>query len=120
MLHATPKEVFETWMSSAKHSDFTKSEANIVPKVGGRFTTFDGWASGITVELEPGKKIVQDWRAHDWPKGHFSTLTIRFIKAPKGTKVVFTQVNVPADTAKDVARGWNNYYWNAMKERFGW
>ena len=54
-------------MDSKKHAEFTHSPAIIDRKVGGEFITFDGWASGTTLELIPDKKIEQKWRAADWP-----------------------------------------------------
>lgn len=120
MLKAAPQEVYDAWMISAQHAKFTAQEALVSSKVGGNFSTFGGWASGENVELVPGKKIVQTWRADDWPAGHFSTVTLRLIKAPTGTKVLFSQANVPASKAKDIAQGWRDYYWQAMKETFGW
>ncbi|MGZ5502718.1 MAG: SRPBCC domain-containing protein [Halobacteriota archaeon] len=39
------------------------------------FSSFDGWASGTTLELIPDKKIMQKWRAAEWPEGHYSTVT---------------------------------------------
>ena len=116
MLPASPKVVYETLMSSTKHSAFTNGEAKISPKVGGAFTTFDGWATGKNIELEPGKLIVQTWRAEDWPTGHFSTVKFQLLPAPGGnTKLLFTQTDVPVAKAKDIARGWRDYYWAAMK-----
>ncbi len=120
MLKATPQEVYGAWITSAQHAKFTGQEALVSQKVGGSFTTFDGWATGKNVELVPGQKIVQTWRGDDWPAGHYSTLTLRLIKAPKGTKVLFMQTDVPASKAKSIAQGWQDYYWSAMKSTFGW
>jgi len=75
LLRATLHEVYEALMDSKKHAEFTHSPAIIDRKVGGEFSTFDGWASGTTLELIPDKKIVQKWRAADWPQGHYSTVT---------------------------------------------
>lgn len=116
MIPGTPHQVFELWMDSTKHAAMTGGEAQISRQVGGTFQTFDGWASGKNLELVKDKKIVQTWRGDDWPAGHFSTLTVQLIKAPTGTKLLFTQVDVPADKAKDVAKGWREYYWVPMKK----
>ncbi len=118
MLPATPMEVYSAWMTSKEHASFTGQEALVSQKEGGKFTTFDGWASGTNIELAPGKKIVQTWRGDDWPKEAMSMLTVQLIKAPKGTKVLFTQTGVPKNKAKDIAQGWRDYYWSALKEYF--
>ncbi len=115
MLPATPHQVYELLMDERQHAVFTGGEAKISREVGGEFTTFDGWASGKNIELVPDKKIVQTWRADDWPAGHYSTITIKLIKTPKGTKLLFTQTDVPANRAKSIARGWRDYYWQPMR-----
>lgn len=119
-LQATPDEIYAAWMSSEQHRHFTGQEANISPKVGGVFHTFDGWASGKNVELIPGRKIVQSWRGDDWPAGHFSTVTLRLQATANGTRVMFDQENIPTGVAKAVAKGWRDYYWSAMRSTFGW
>ncbi len=118
MLPATPQQVYDAWMTSAEHAKFTGQEALISPKVGGKFTIFDGWATGQNVELVPGKKIVQTWRGEDWPAGAMSTITVQLVKAPKGTKLLFMQTGVPNSKAKDIAQGWREYYWQPLKEFF--
>ncbi|MBI4426141.1 MAG: SRPBCC domain-containing protein [Candidatus Kerfeldbacteria bacterium] len=131
MLPGTPHQVYELLMDEKQHASFTGGEASISQKVGGAFSTFDGWASGKNVELVPDQKIVQTWRADDprqergpakgggWPPGHYSTLTIKLLKAPKGTKLLFTQTDVPSQHAKSIARGWKDYYWNPLRELLG-
>lgn len=116
MIPAAPAEVYDAWMTSAKHAAFTGQEALISNRVGGKFTTFDGWASGHNVSLVQGKTIVQTWRADDWPAGVMSTITVQLLPAPKGTKLLFTQTGVPANKAKDIAKGWQEYYWGPLRE----
>jgi activator of HSP90 ATPase len=127
MLPGTPHQVYELLMDSKKHASFTGGEAQISRQVGGEFTTFDGWASGKNVEFVPDERIVQTWRADDWPTEHYSTITIKLLKAPRatsgersrtksrGTKLLFTQTDVPASHAKSIAQGWKDYYWQPMK-----
>jgi activator of HSP90 ATPase len=116
MFPGTPHDLFELWMDEKKHAAFTGGEAKVSRAVGGSFVTFDGWATGKNIELVKDKKIVQTWRADDWPLGHFSTLTIHLIKASKGTKLLFSQTDVPANKAKDISQGWKDYYWGPMKK----
>lgn len=115
MFPGTPHQVYELWMDAKKHGSFTGGTAKIDRKVGGKFTTFDGWATGENIELVPDKKIVQAWRGEDWPAGYYSTITIKLLPTKKGTKLIFTQKDVPVSVAKDVADGWRQYYWEPMK-----
>src|SRR4030065_312962 len=67
---ATPVEVYEAFMDAKKHSAFTGSRATCDPRVGGEFTAWDGYISGKNLELEKGKRIVQEWVTTDWPQNY--------------------------------------------------
>jgi activator of HSP90 ATPase len=112
---AAPHEVYEALMDSKKHSKFTGGEAAISRRVGGKFTAYDGYAEGVNLELVPDKKIVQSWRASDWPEGHYTRATFALQEIPGGTRLTFTQAEVPVQFAADVAQGWRDYYWAPMK-----
>ena len=113
---ATPHQVYEALMDSAKHSKFSGGEATISRKVGGKFTAYDGYAEGKNLELIPDEKIVQSWRASDWPEGHNSEITFELTKTKTGTKLAFTQTDVPAEFYDDIAQGWIDWYWRPMKK----
>lgn len=112
----SPYEVYEALMDSAKHAEFTGGEAKISRKVGGKFTAYDGYAEGKNLELVPDEKIVQSWRASDWPEGHYSMVTFELAKTKTGTRLTFVQTEVPAEFSDDVAQGWIDWYWTPMKE----
>ena len=118
LLRATPHEVYEALMDSKKHTEFTRSPAIIDRKVGGEFSTFDGWASGTTLELIPDKKIVQKWRAADWPQGHYSTVTFELSAEGQETTLVFTQAGIPEDLYEDLESGWVEFYWDNLVAYF--
>lgn len=113
---ASAHEVYEALMDSKKHSQFTGGKASISRNVGGKFTVYDGYAEGKNLELITDKKIVQFWRASDWPEGAESKVTFILTATKTGTKLTFTQVGVPIECAKDIAQGWQDYYWEPMKE----
>jgi activator of HSP90 ATPase len=113
---ASPHDVYEALMDAKKHAEFTGGKAIISRKVGGKFNVFDGYATGVNKVLEQDKKIVQTWRADDWPEGHYSKAMFAFAKDDGGTKVTFTQTGVPDDQYEDVSQGWKDYYWKPMKQ----
>ena len=67
---AKPIEVYEAFVDAKKHSAFTGSKATGKGKVGGKFTAWDGYISGKLLELEEGKRIVQEWVTTEWPEGY--------------------------------------------------
>jgi activator of HSP90 ATPase len=115
-IKASPHDVYEALMDSKKHAKFTGGKASISREVGGKFTAYDDYAEGVNLELAPDKKIVQSWRASDWPEGHYSKVTFSLAKTEGGTRLSFTQTDVPEELYDDVAQGWRDYYWAPMKE----
>lgn len=115
-LGASSHDIYEALMDSAKHAQFTGGEAKINRKVGGKFTVFDGYSEGVNIELVPNKKIVQTWRAGDWPEGHYSKVTFSLKEVESGTRLTFTQIGVPEEYYEDISQGWRDYYWAPMKK----
>jgi activator of HSP90 ATPase len=115
-IKATPHEVYETLMDSKKHAELVGAEARINKKVGSKFSIYGGEIEGVNLELVPDTKIVQSWRYSDWPEGHYSKATFLLEESKGGTKLTFTQTEVPEELYEDVAQGWKDYYWQPMKE----
>ena len=112
---ASPHVVYEMLMDSAEHARFTGVEASISREVGGTFSAYDGALTGTNVELVPDAKIVQSWRAGDWPEDHYSTATYLLEEADDGTRLTFTQTGVPEQNYDDINQGWRDYYWSKME-----
>lgn len=117
---ATPEEVYEAYMDSKKHSQFTGAKAKVSRKIGGSFSAYEGELTGKNLKLIPDRLIVQKWRCEtedqQWPKKHFSKLTLKLAKAKKGTKLTMIHAGVPSICAKDINSGWKKFYWQPMKK----
>jgi len=119
VIPASPKEVYEAYVDPKKHSEFTGSKATGKPVVGGKFTAWDGYIFGKYLELDDGKRVVQEWTSTDFPEGSGpSRLELCFNKVPKGTELIMVQSNVPEEQADEAAEGWKEWYWNPLKEYF--
>lgn len=103
-------------MDSKKHAKFTGDRAEISRRVGGKISAFDGYIQGTNIELVPDEKIAQKWRSSDWPEGHWSTVRFEFKRVPNGTRLVFTQTDVPEDDYEAKSEGWVEHYWDKMKK----
>lgn len=115
-LPAVPGQVYSALLESKQHAQFTGAPAKISAKVGGTFTCYDGYISGVNVELVPARRIVQAWRSQGWPKGCYSLVTFEFAKAPRGTtKLSFAQFGVPAGDVQAKSKGWRTHYWTPLK-----
>jgi activator of HSP90 ATPase len=116
---ATPEEIYEAFTDPKKHSKFTGSKATGKPEVGEEFTAWDGYISGKYLELEEGKKIVQEWVNTDWPEGlPPSKFELTFKATEEGTEISMVQSNIPADQEKELLDGWTEFYWDPLKEYF--
>jgi activator of HSP90 ATPase len=114
--NASPHDVYEMLMDEQKHGELTGGEAKVSRKTGGKFTIYGGEIAGKNLELVPDKKIVQSWRYSDWPEGHYSTVTFSLEEIENGTRLTFTQSDVPDDKYEDIKQGWKDYYWKPMKD----
>jgi activator of HSP90 ATPase len=116
--NASPQEVYEVIMDSKKHESLSGEKANISREVGGAFKAWGDHISGFNLVLQPGQKIVQAWRAHDWWADHYSIATFDLRKVGGGTELCFTQIGVPPHRFDGHSRGWIETYWQPMQELF--
>lgn len=116
---ATPQQVYKTLMNSKQHGQFTGEKAKIANNIGGKFNCYGNYITGINLELQPGKKIIQAWRCRDWPKGVYSIVTFALAKTGGSkTKLNFTQTGVPYDDYEDKCAGWKTHYWKPLQAYF--
>jgi activator of HSP90 ATPase len=115
---ASPTEVYETLMDSKRHAALSGERAEISRKVGGKFKAWGSHISGFNLALEPGKKIVQAWRATGWWPAHYSIAIFEIISVAAGAKLKFTQIGIPPHRCSGHYRGWIEAYWTPMKEVF--
>ena len=113
-----PGAIYHALMDSRQHQAFTGAPAKIDADVGGRFTAWGPRLSGVNVELLKDKRIVQAWRAENWPAGHYSIATFDLKRVGSGTVLTFTQVGVPAKNRKSINEGWKTHYWQPLKKFF--
>ena len=115
---ATPHDLFETIMDSKRHSALVGGQpVTVSRKPGGAFSVGHD-LEGKTLSLTKDRRIVQSWRANNWPKGVYSKATFAFAKAPGGARVTFTQTGVPSEFYGEISAGWRAYYWAPMRKAF--
>ena len=115
---ADPEKVYNAFMDSKIHSEFTGSKATGKPVVGAKFTAWDGYIFGKNLELVKGKKIVQEWETTEWPDYPPSKVEFVLIKKGNGTELTMTHSKVPAEQAEEYKKGWTDFYWKPMKNYF--
>ena len=115
---ASPEQVYEVIIDSKKHESLSGEKASISTEIGGAFTAWGEHISGFNLVLQPGRRIVQAWRAHDWWADHYSIVTIDLCKVDGGTELRFSQVGVPPHRFDGHSRGWIETYWRPMQDLF--
>jgi activator of HSP90 ATPase len=116
---ASSTEIYAAWLDSKKHSAMTGEKAIIDPSIGGKFTAWEDFISGTTVELDPNHKIVQMWRSTDFPAGSpDSRLEILLEEVEGGTKVTLAHTDIPDGQGAELKDGWKEFYFDPMKKYF--
>ena len=114
-----PYEVYDALVDPRKHTEFTGAKATGQAKPGAAFTAWDGYITGKHLTLEPGKRLVQEWRTSEWPKDAGpSRLEWTFRSKSDGTEVTLLHSEVPAEQAESYRQGWIDYYWDPLKQYF--
>jgi activator of HSP90 ATPase len=119
MISATPEQIFTAWLSSEGHSQMTGGQAEVQGGVGGAFTAWDGYIRGKTLELKPHKRIVQAWRASEFPEDSpDSRVEILLEGTAEGTKLTLVHTNIPDGQAEGYKEGWEDFYFTPMRAFF--
>ena len=119
VLPATPKQVYEAWLSSEGHSQMTGSQAEAEGRSGGAFKAWDGYIWGKTLEMEPHRRILQAWRTSEFPEGSSdSRVEITLEEVIDGTKVTLTHTDIPDGQGSNYKQGWEDFYFTPMRKYF--
>lgn len=117
--NATAQQVYEAWLDSRKNADFTSDTADIQPELGGSFTIGSGYITGRNLELEPFRRIVQAWRTTEFPdSAPDSWLEVVLEDSPDGCVLTLNQKNLPEDQVDSYRGGWQEYYFEPLKDYF--
>ena len=119
VIPATPDQLYDAFINPRIHAAFTGSPATGSPRVGGTFTAWDGYISGVNRELVKGRRIVQDWQTTEWPEGAKpSRVEFSFASVKGGTEIRMVHSMVPAEQADAYRQGWIDYYWDPLEAYF--
>lgn len=125
---ASPKRVYEALTDSRQFDKVVHlsaamqsmaigtKPAEISPDAGGAFSLFGGYITGRQLELVPGQRIVQAWRAGSWEAGEYSIARFELTPQGAGTKIVFDHRGFPGGQAEHLAAGWKGNYWAPLEK----
>jgi len=118
-LKASPARVYAAWLDGREHGRMTGAPAKVVARRGGRFSAWDGYITGRTLELEPGRRIVQSWRSEEFPSDAAdSRLEVVLEAEEDGTRLVLNHTEIPDDQGLRYRDGWVEFYFEPMQKYF--
>lgn len=95
---------------------WTGAKATGKAQAGKRFTIFDEYISGRYLDLQPGRRILEEWQTAQWPSNAPpSIVEITLEEAGEETLVTLVQSMVPPGHAKSVKQEWTERYWKPLR-----
>lgn len=112
---AAPARIYEALLDSETHAAFTGAAATISREPGGAWTAYEGGIEGRNLALVENRRIVQAWRAANWPDGVFSVVRIELEGTGDGaTQLTLEHTGLPEEGAEHIDAGWAERYWQPL------
>ncbi|MCB9231221.1 MAG: SRPBCC domain-containing protein [Bacteroidia bacterium] len=119
VLPISREELYNGWLDSEEHSEFSGGTAEIDPTEGGRFTAWEGYIEGKNLILEPYSRIVQAWRTSEFPEtSEDSRLEILLDETEEGTRITLVHTEIPEGLGERFETGWVDHYFMPMAEYY--
>ena len=115
-MNAKPEEVFEALVNPEIIQHWSNDEAKMSADVGDKFSLWGGQMFGTNLEVISNKKLVQEWCYDQWKEPTKVTFTIK--AKGKGSVVTLLHEDVPEESLKSIAEGWDSYYLGAIRDMF--
>lgn len=113
---ADPKDVYNALTNKRMLEIWTGEEVVMELEPNTEFSLWGGSISGVNLEFELNKKIVQQWFFEG--EGEQSIVTIKIHSHKKGTSVELHHTNIPDDAYDNISEGWDEDYFGALNELF--
>lgn len=118
-ISASAETIYNAWLDSEEHERMTDGAYALAsPLVGAEHKAHGDYIWGKNLELVPNKKIIQTWRSTGFLESDpDSILEVELIEKGKLTEIILTHSNVPIQESA-VETGWEDYYFEPMKQYF--
>ena len=118
-IKASAEDIFTALTNPLTIEIWSGASAVMDPVAGTEFSLWDGNITGINLEIEPGKKIVQEWYFEDEDgiaSDDKSLVTIKLHNEGNSTYVELLHINIPDEAFDNIVEGWDKYYFKPLKE----
>ncbi len=117
---AKPERLYEALTDQSQFGQATGGAPTEISRdAGGAFSCFGGMVTGRNIELVPGKRIVQAWRAKSWPEGVYSLARFEIRANGAESLLVFDHSGFPDDQRTHLDAGWHSNYWEPLRKHLG-
>ncbi|WP_346860247.1 SRPBCC domain-containing protein [uncultured Draconibacterium sp.] len=115
-LGAEPKDVYNSLTNKRMLEIWTGEEVLMEIEPNTEFSLWGGSISGVNLEFEENKKIVQKWFFGEEEEN--SIVTIKIHPHKKGCSVELLHTNIPDEAYENISEGWDEDYFGAISELF--
>ena len=118
-IKASAEDIFTALTNPLTIEIWTGASAVMEPVAGTEFSLWDGDITGMNLEFEPGKKIVQEWffeEDEELEADQKSIVTIKLHNDGYATDVELLHINIPDEAFDNIVEGWDKYYFKPLKE----
>ena len=116
IIPGTPEEIYNALTNPLSLQLWTGEKAEMSAEANTEFSLWDGSITGLNIEFEENKKIVQQWFFGEQTEA--SIVTIKLHAHGDGTSVELLHNNIPDDDFNNIVEGWNDSYFAALYDFF--
>lgn len=114
IIPAEPQEIYRALTIPETLRLWTGEPAVMSTEPGSEFSLWEDSITGVNLEFETDKKIVQQWNFGDQEEP--SIVTIKLHPHKQGTSVELRHTNIPDSEYDDITEGWDQTYFASLEE----
>ncbi len=114
IIPAPPQDVYKALTQAALLKLWTGEEAIMEPLPNTPFSLWDDSITGMNIDFELNKKIVQHWDFGEQEEA--SEVVILIHPHKQGSSVELRHSNIPDEAFEDISRGWDEVYFAGLAE----
>lgn len=111
---ADPEEVFAALTNPFQIEIWSGYPADMKPEIGYVFSLWEGDITGVNLEVNPNRSLVQEWFFGEQEEQSIVRITLK--KEGGKTLLELTHTNIPADVYNEITEGWREYYLGSVKD----
>jgi len=108
------EKVWQALVDPTEIDEWGAGPCEMDDQVGTEFELWGGQIYGKNLEVVPHERLTQEWYGGEWKEP--SNLVISLMEEGQGTTVAIDQENIPDDELEDIKKGWDEYYFDPIKE----